>query len=825
MSFDSSLDPNRPDINSASKMEEAVEIEIIPEENEEGVLIQFGEDQKEEIPFGANLAEHCDEGCLQEISSELQGLCKADKNSRKDWEDTYVKGLGQLGMKIEDRTTPWPGACGVSHPVLTESVVRFQAQTISEIFPNSGPVKAKIVGKSTTEKEKQAIRVQEYMNYLITEDMPEYRSETEKMLFNLALAGSAFKKVYWHEAMGRPCAMFVPAEDLIVSYGSPSLEMAERVTHVMKKTPNEIRKLQVAEFYRDVDLSESADNYSDIQEKYDELTGDSPSYDADNRYTLYEISADLDITGFEDTKDGEPTGIALPYIITIDTGSSHVLSIRRNWLEDDQFKNKRDHFVHYEYLPGMGFYGFGLVHLIGGIAKSATSLLRQLVDAGTLANLPGGLKARGLRMKGDDSPIMPGEFRDVDVPGGAIRDNITFLPYKEPSNVLHQLLQNIVEEGRRFASITDMKISDMNQQAPVGTTLAIIERSMKVMNAIQARIHYAMKKEFRILSTIVKDYMPEDYEWEVDGVEDSLKVSDFDAKVDVIPVSDPNSSTMAQRIMQYQAALQLASTAPQLYNLSELHRQMLEVLGIPDADEIVPTDDDVKALDPVSENMNIMKTDPVMAFIWQDHEAHIQCHVDAAQDPKMLEIIQKSPKAKQIEAAMAAHILEHLGFKYRREIEKEMGVELPPPDVPLPEDVEARLSALVAEAGSRLLGRDIAEERLKEQIEQQEDPILQQQKRELDIKEAESESRIKTDAARIAADLEKVRIRDETERRKIASQEFISGVQAGTEYKKEESDSARKDKERADKELIDGLKFGAKMVETSRKASEQSKKE
>ena len=747
-----------------------------------GMLIDFDPvgEEFEDVSFDSNLAEFIDEGDLREIASELVYLAKADRDSRKDWEETYIKGLKQLGMKIEDRSTPWPGACGVQHPVLAEAVVRFQAQTITEIFPNDGPVKVKMVGKMTDEKEKQAYRVKEYMNYLITEEMSEYRSETEKMLFNLALAGSAFRKVYFDPSMNRPCSMFIPAEDLLVAYGSPSLDMAERVTHVMKKTPNEIRKLQVSGFYRDIELSKGGAGNTDIQDEYDDLSGDSPTFSSDQRHSVYEMHIDWDLKGFEDMKDGEPTGVALPYVITVDASNSEILSIRRNWIESDPNRKKRNHFVHYEYLPGMGFYGFGLIHLIGGIAKSATSLLRQLVDSGTLANLPGGLKARGLRIKGDDSPIMPGEFRDVDVPGGSIRDNITFLPYKEPSNVLHQLLQNIVEEGRRFASITDMKISDMNQQAPVGTTLAIIERSMKVMNAIQARIHYSMKREFKILANIVRDYMPEDYEWEVDGT-DVMKSEDFDSRIDVIPVSDPNSSTMAQRIMQYQAALQLASTAPQLYNLSELHRQMLDVLGIQGAEDIVPTSDDVKAIDPVSENMNILKTDPVRAFVWQDHDAHIQVHLDAAKDPKMLEIVKNSPRSGQIEASLAAHVIEHLGFKYRREIEKELGVELPPYGEQLPRDVEVRISSLVAEAGSRLLGRDVAEMQLREQMKKMEDPIVQQQNRKLDIEETRVQSKMQTDAARIAADLKKAALRADIEREKIESSEFMKGVEIGAD--------------------------------------------
>ena len=803
--------------------EEELSVEIVNPESvsveteDGGILIDFGPEMSEDMPldFDSNLAEFIDQQDLRRLASELSGLAESDKDSRKDWEETYIKGLEQLGMKIEDRSTPWPGACGVQHPVLAEAVVRFQAQTITEIFPNDGPVKVKMFGKMTEGKEKQAYRVKEYMNYLITEEMPEYRSETEKMLFNLALAGSAFRKVYWDPSMNRPCSMFVPAEDLLVAYGSPSLEMAERVTHVMKKTSNEVRKLQVSGFYRDIELHGGNPIDGDIQEKYDDLTGDSPSYSSDDRHLLYEMHLDWDLDGFEDIKDGEPTGVALPYVITVNSTNSEILSIRRNWVEDDPNKMRRNHFVHYEYLPGMGFYGFGLIHLIGGIAKSATSLLRQLVDSGTLANLPGGLKARGLRIKGDDSPIMPGEFRDVDVPGGAIRDNITFLPYKEPSNVLHMLLQNIVEEGRRFASITDMKISDMNQQAPVGTTLAIIERSMKVMNAIQARIHYAMKKEFKILSRIVRDYMPDDYEWEVDGG-DMMKSEDFNGRMDLIPVSDPNSSTMAQRIMQYQAALQLASTAPQLYNLSELHRQMLDVLGIQDAEDIVPTDEDVKPIDPVSENMNLLKTDPVRAFTWQDHDAHIQVHLDAAQDPKMQEIVQNSPKSGQIEAALAAHVIEHLGFKYRREIEKELGVELPPYGEPLPRDVEVRISSLVAEAGSRLLGRDVAEMQLKEQMAKMKDPVVQQQNRQLDIEETKVQSKMQTDAARIAADLKKASLRAEVDRERIDSNEMLKGMEVGADATLE---NRKMDIEEIDAEadkLLKGIKIGNEITRESR---------
>ena len=789
----------------------------ITEDEEGGVLIDFDpqEDQGLEIPFDANLAEFMDDRDLQKLSSELMGLAAEDKNSRKEWEETYVKGLQELGMKIEDRDTPWPGACGVQHPVLSEAVVRFQAQTITEIFPNAGPVKTKTMGKRTDEKDAQAYRIREYMNYLITEEMAEYRSETEKMLFNLALAGSAFRKVYWDTSLGRPCSMFVPAEDLLVSYGAPSLEMAERITHMMKKHPNELRKLQVAGFYSDIELNDGSPEIGSVEEQYNDLTGDTPNATTDNRHTLYEMSVDYDLPGFEDTYDGDnQTGVALPYIVTIDKRSSSILSIRRNWIEDDENKVSRTHFIHFEYLPGMGFYGFGLIHLIGGIAKSATSLLRQLVDAGTLSNLPGGLKSRGLRIKGDDLVIRPGTFKDVDIPGGSIKDNIAFLPYKEPSNVLHQLLQNIVEEGRRFASITDMKASDMNSQAPVGTTLAIIERSMKVMNAIQSRIHFAMKREFKLLTGIIRDWMPEDYEWEVDTGE-IMKSTDFDDRVDVIPVSDPNSSTMAQRIMQFQAALQLAATAPQIYNLSSLHRQMLDTLGIDDVEDIIPSDEDVKSLDPISENMNILTMEPVKAYIWQDHDSHIQSHLDSAKDPKMLKIIQQSPHAKQIEAGMSSHVLEHLGFKYRRELEKELGVTLPPPNEPLPNDVEVRLSALMAEAGSRLLGRDQAEEQMKEQVEKSKDPVIKQQQQKLDIEDKKVQANIKSDAAKIMADLKKAEMKNAMEEKKLQSQEMLKGIEIGLEVSTEDRKMNLEEKKVESEELLEGLKLGYEIANNS----------
>jgi hypothetical protein len=739
------------------------------EDEEGGILIDFNPDASamEEVEFGENLAEHMEDDELGKISSELVSQYNSDKESRKDWEESYIKGLDQLGMKIDDRTSPWEGACGVTHPILSEAVVRFQSQAIGEIFPAGGPVKTRVVGKMTPEKEQQSKRVQNYMNYLTTEVMSEYRPETEKLLFSLPLAGSAFRKVYWDPNMDRPCAMFIPSEDLVVSYGASSLMTCERITHVLKRNANDIRKLQVSGFYKDIDLQDDGTSTSRIKEKYDQLTGESPSYDSDSRYTILEMHVDLDLAGFEDKdEDCECTGIALPYVVTIDQGSRSVLSIRRNWMEDDENRTRREHFVHYEYVPGLGFYGFGLVHMIGGIAKSATSILRQLVDAGTLSNLPGGLKSRGLRIRGDDTPIAPGEFRDVDVPSGSIAENISFLPYKEPSTVLANLLGNIVEEGRRFASLTDLNVSDMNQEAPVGTTLALMERSMKVMSAVQARLHAAMKHEFKILEQIVRDHSPHAYPYDLDG-DEVMKPEDFDDRIDVIPVSDPNSSTMAQRIMQYQAALQLAGTAPQLYDLPKLHRQMLEVLGIQDADQLIPLEDEIPSRDPVSENMNLIMGDPVKAFMWQDHEAHITAHMSAAQEPRMAELLSMAPDAGVKEAALAAHVGEHLAFQYRREIEKQIGVPLPPPNEPLPDDVEVQLSKLVAEASERILQQGMAEQQQQQREEQAQDPVLQMRSRELDIKEQDVSSRAQEREARLQLDMEKARSRDSVERERI----------------------------------------------------------
>ena len=756
----------------------------------ESMVIDFTGEMADELigpEHDANLAEFIDEGELQNLAADLVDDFVADRQSRKEWARSYVKGLDLLGMKIEERTQPWAGAAGVFHPVLTEAVVRFQAQAMGELFPASGPVRTKVVGKRDPQKMEQALRVENEMNYLLTEEMTEYRDETEQMLFRLPLAGSAFKKVYYDPINERPAAMFVPAEDFVVSYGAADLATAPRYTHVMKKTPNEIIELQVNGFYIDVDLPDPEPDYSDIQEKYDEIDGETAVLEDDDRHTILEVHADLDLPEpFDD-----PDGIARPYVVTIDKSSLTILSIRRNWYEEDIKKRKRQHFVHYRYLPGLGFYGTGLIHLIGGLAKSATSILRQLIDAGTLSNLPAGLKARGLRIKGDDSPLMPGEFRDVDVPGGAIRDSIAFLPYKEPSSVLYQLLGNIVEEGRRIGSVADVQVGNLNPQAPVGTTLALMERSMKVMSGVQARLHAALKKELRILGKVIKDYMGPEYSYELE--EDFNRQEDFDDRVDIIPVSDPNAATMAQRVVQYQAAMQLAQQAPNLYNMGQLHRQMLEVLGIKDAEQIVKLPEDVKPNDPVTENMAILKQEPVKAFKYQDHEAHIQVHLAAAQDPKLQEIIGQSPFAGAIQAAMAAHVTEHVAFQYRKEIEKNLGVGMPDEDKPLPEDVEIEISRLAAEAAGKLLGKNKAEIAQQQAMQQQQDPLTQIQQRELALKEAEFAHRQQLDIAKLQSDTQAKMGNQELQKERLESEERREGARLGVKIATETDKARRED--------------------------------
>jgi len=779
---------------------------VTTETEDGGMIVDFDANSSEAgtESFDSNLVDFIEEDELNSIGNELIGAFNADKESRSDWEESYVKGLDQLGLKIEDRTTPWAGACGVFHPMLSEAVIKFQSQAISEIFPAAGPVRTKIVGPIDSTKEKQSQRVQDYLNYLLTYEMTEYRGETEKMLFSLPLAGSAFRKVYFDPTLNRPSGIFVPAEDVVVNYGASDLETCERATHVMKKSANDVRKMQVSGFYRDIELPDAKPSSSDIAKKYSDMTGHSESYSYDTRHTILEMQVDLDLKGFEDKdENGEDTGIALPYVISIDSPSGIILSIRRNYYEDDVAKLRRMHFVHYQYLPGLGFYGFGLIHMIGGLAKSATSILRQLVDAGTLSNLPGGLKSRGLRIKGDDSPIMPGEFRDVDVPGGAIRDNITFLPYKEPSPTLFSLLQNIVEEGKKFASIAEMKTSDMNSQAPVGTTLALLERNMKVMSAVQARLHASMKREFEILVTVIKDFTEPNYPYEVEEGQ-QIKLQDFDNRVDILPVSDPNAATMAQRIMQYQAAMQLAQQAPQLYDLAQLHRQMLEVLGIKDVDTIIPPQEDVPAVDPVTAVQNILNGKAVQAYESQDHEAHIQTLASAQQDPNILAKIQQSPNAQTIQSAGSDYIMQHLALQFRQQVEREMGIELPPVGEPLPADVEKRISTLVAEAAKRVASTNAAQAEQARIQEQAQDPLILAKQKELEIKETQVANKQQIDESKIMIDAARLTNNKQLEEARIKSQSEIAGMNVGQRIASDLLDR----KESEDKKVKDDVRFG-----------------
>ena len=724
----------------------AIEIEI---ENPERVGIDLGDVEIELTPakptkedFDANLADFMDDSDLEGLGADLVSDFERDVEDRKEWIKTYVEGLKLLGLKYEERTEPWEGACGVFHPMLTEAVVKFQSEAIMETFPANGPVKTQIIGKETPAKAEAATRVREDMNYELTEVMQEYRPEQEKLLWSLPITGSAFKKVYYDPSLGRQVAMFITAEDMVVPYGASSLESAERVTHVMRKTPNEVAKLQAAGFYSDVDLGEPSNDLDDIEKQKAEDQGMSALQD--DRYRLLEMHVNLDLPGFEDKDDkGKETGIALPYVVTVDKATGTILSIRRNWYEDDVLKLKRQHFVHYQYVPGFGFYGYGLIHLIGGYTKSATMLIRQLVDAGTLSNLPGGLKSRGLRIKGDDTPIAPGEFRDVDVPSGSIRDNILPLPYKEPSQVLYTLFNQIVQEGRAFVSAGDLNVSDMSANAPVGTTLALLERTLKVMSAVQARLHYSMRQEFKLLKVIIADYTPEEYDYEPVEGSRRAKKSDYDM-VEVLPVSDPNAATMAQKIVQYQAVMQLAQSAPQLYNLPLLHRQMIEVLGIKNANKLVPIEDDQKPTDPVQENMNLINGKPVKAFIEQDHQAHITVHMAAMQDPKMAALIGQNPMAQQIQAAAMAHINEHMAFEYRKQIELQLGVNLPTEEENEQMDpaVAAKVAQMSAQAAQRLLQQNQAQAAQQQAQEAAQDPVVQMQQKELAIKEAKTMAEI-----------------------------------------------------------------------------------
>jgi len=716
---------------------EAVSIEIESPEGMDELEIDLEPGKETAEEFDANLAEYISDKVLASLGSELVSEVDKDLTDRKDWMRTYVEGLKLLGLKYEERTEPWQGACGVFHPMLTESVVRFQSEAMMETFPAMGPVKTQIIGAVDLLAEESAARVRDDMNYQLTDVMAEYRPEHEKLLWSLPLAGSAFKKVYYDPGKGRQVAMFIPAEDIVVPYGASSLETAERVTHVMRKTPNELKKLMVAGFYSEVDLGEPSNELDDIEKQKAEEMGLTATQD--NRFRLLEMHVDLDLEGYEDKDDeGEMTGIALPYVVTIEKGTGNILSVRRNWYDGDKLHLKRQHFVHYQYIPGFGFYGYGLIHLIGGYAKSATMLIRQLVDAGTLSNLPGGLKSRGLRIKGDDTPISPGEFRDVDVPSGSIRDNILPLPYKEPSQVLFALFQNIVSEGRAFASSGDMNVSDMSANAPVGTTLALLERTLKVMSAVQARLHYSMKQEFKLLKAIIADYTPDEYEYEPEGGGRDIKKSDYDA-VDVIPVSDPNAATMAQKVVQYQAVLQLAQSAPQLYDLPLLHRQMIEILGIKNAAKLVPTEDDAVPVDPVQENQDLLTGKPVKAFIEQNHQAHISVHQATMQDPKIQQLMQMNPQAQAIMAAAMAHINEHIAFEYRKQVEMEMGLPLPTKDQnkEVTPELADRVAVLAAQASQKLLQKNQQEAQQQAAQQQQQDPVVQMQQQELKLKEQE----------------------------------------------------------------------------------------
>ena len=791
MAIDKALYQAPEGIEALAEQEQPIEIEIEDPESVtigmDGLEIEIVPEKESEDDFTANLAEYMDDGLLGELASDLVGDFDADVGARKDWIQTYVDGLELLGLKIEERTEPWEGACGVYHPLLSEALVKFQAETMMSLFPAAGPVRTIVIGKETPEKKEAASRVQDDMNYRLTEKMPEYRPETERMLWGLGLAGNAFKKVYFDPNTDRPAAVFVPAEDVVVPYGATSLEAAERITHVMRKNENDLRRLQVSGFYRDIDIGEPNNTLDDVEKKIAQKLGFSAT--TDDRYKLLEMHVDLDLEGYEHKgKDGKPTGIALPYVVTIEKGSNQVLAIRRNWEPEDDTYKKRQHFVHYGYIPGFGFYCFGLIHLIGAFAKSGTSIIRQLVDAGSLANLPGGFKTRGLRIKGDDTPISPGEFRDVDVPSGAMKENIMPLPYKEPSQTLLSLLNQIVEEGRRFANTADLQISDMSSQAPVGTTLAILERTLKVMSAVQARIHFSLKQELKLLKGIIAENTPPDYAYDPTSGSRQAKRSDYD-NVDVIPVSDPNASTMAQKIVQYQAVLQLAQQAPQMYNMPLLHRQMLDAMGIKDSAKLLPMSEDQKPQDPVTENQNILMMKPVKAFMYQDHKAHLTVHLNAIKDPEILKILGQSPQAQSLQAAMQAHVNEHLGFEYRKQIEQQLGMNLPPQEdssgeeINMDPEVEARLAPLLAEAAQRVLQQNQAQAAQQQAQQQAQDPIIQMQQQELQIKAQEQQRKAAKDQADVMLRKEQIA----TERQRIAAQtqtEMVKTV-VGIEAKKQ----------------------------------------
>jgi hypothetical protein len=789
---------NEPDIEIEIEDPESVKIGI------DGLEIELEPGVEAAEEFDANLAEYISEKDLVEIAGDLLGDFEDDISARKDWIQTYVDGLELLGMKIEERSEPWEGACGVYHPLLSEALVKFQSETIMETFPAAGPVKTRLIGKETPEKKDAAQRVQDDMNYQLTDVMTEYRPEHERMIWGLGLAGNAFKKVYFDPGLDRQVSMFIPAEDIVVPYGASSLQSAPRVTHVMRKTENEVRRLQFAGFYRDIELEEPDSSLDEVEKKIAEKMGFRAT--TDDRYKLLEMHVDLDLPGYEDVdENGEPTGIALPYVVTIEKGSQTILSIRKNWRPEDETKQKRNHFVHYGYVPGFGFYCFGLIHLVGAFAKSGTSIIRQLVDAGTLSNLPGGFKTRGLRIKGDDTPIAPGEFRDADIPSGTLKDNLMPLPYKEPSQVLYSLLGTIVEEGRRFASAGDMKIADMSANAPVGTTLAILERTLKVMSAVQSRIHYSMKQELKLLKEIIRDYTPEEYNYDPEEGSPKAKQSDYDL-VEVIPVSDPNAATMAQKIVQYQAVLQLAQGAPQIYNLPVLHRQMLEVLGIRNAQKLIPLQEDHKPRDPISENMDAMQGKPLKAFITQDQDAHIMSHTNFLTDPMTAQVMGQNPMAQQITASLQAHIGEHYGFKYRQMIEQQLGAPLPylkEDDDEIPEEYEIQISRLVAQASTQLLQQNQAQAAQQQAQEQAQDPIIQMQMQELQIKAQEQQRKATKDQMDAQLEMEKLAL----EREKMENTFELEGHKLGAKVAKEKDAADRK-------EEYDGTRLGVDIAKT-----------
>ena len=773
---------------------------VMVELEDGSVEISFGEENDDinSAPFDANLAEYLEDNQLEEISGDLCEAVEGDMAARRDWADSYVAGLDVLGMKYEERTEPWENSCGVYSNILAESAIRFQAEAMSETFPAAGPVKTKILGEVTQDKEDAALRVKTDMNYELTEVMVEYRPEHERLLYSLGLAGSAFKKVYFDPSLGRQIALYIPAEDVIVPYGASNIESAERVTHVMRKTKNEMVKLQAAGFYRDVELGDPVSFFSDVEEAKAEQSG--VSLTSDDRYAVLEVHADLNIDGVDGADNEDSLQVAKPYVVTIEKGTGEILAIRRNWNPDDPLTLKRQHFVHYAYVPGFGFYGLGLIHIIGGYAKAGTSIIRQLVDAGTLSNLPGGLKSRGLRVKGDVTPIGPGEFRDVDVPSGSIRDNIMPLPYKEPSQTLFALLKQITEEGRRLGAISDMNISDMSANAPVGTTLALLERTLKPMAAVQSRVHYSMKQEFKLLREIIAEYAPEEYMYVPDRGEPRARQADY-ATVEVIPVSDPNSSTMAQRVVQYQTVMQMAQAAPQIYDLPQLHRQMIEVLGIKNADKLVPTEDDMKPTDPVAENMNALVGDPIKAFMYQDHQAHIATHQAFMQDPMVMQTIGQNPMANQIMASLQAHIAEHTAFMYRQQIEERIGAPLPAPNEEMPREMEVQLAQLQSKAAIQLTQAHQQQAAQAQAQQKAQDPIIQMQQQELQLKQGELQRKsqkdqadAQLDAARLQLDAEKAQTTATIEAARVASQTDQANARQDLDEAKAILDMAKADR-------------------------------